>query len=725
MIFRHPLFPSSHIGAIIVCFIQCLILMPGTILGQTKISGTVLDNKGLPLPGANVYIKDSYDGATTDTAGVFKFKTTETGAKVLVVSFVGFETIEEKVDLTGEDLTLNPRLKEAFSESNTVLITAGGFGANDKNKAIVLNPLDIVTTPGGNGDIYSALNYLPGTNNVGEENGLFVRGGAAAETATIIDEMIVQRPFFSSVPDIPSRSRFNPYLFKGTFFSTGGYSARYGQALSSALVLNSQDLADTTRTGINLTLAGGGGFHTKKWKKTSLSVSANYVNLVPLFAINRQRANFEQPPRGGSGSVIFRHKPNQGGIIKFFTSYSRSNMIVNDFFPIDSVGRMDTTRTALGTQNLYSNFSYRQLLNDNWAMFSGASFSLDTDKLKVNNDDIGREDLRAQARVWLSRSILKNSKIWFGAEAHSLKADQHFNAFALDAPDLYSAAFVEGEIYLSPKLVTRIGGRVEYSDLLGKVNAAPRVSFAYKTGKNSTVSLATGQFYQNPGNEFTYYTRDLNFERADHYLLNYTWTKSSRTFRAEAYYKNYGNLVRFFDDSLSFNGLAYDNSGNGFARGLDIFWRDQKSIRNGDYWISYSFLDTERLFRDYPVASRPYFASKHNFSVVYKHFLPSIRLALGASYNYSSGRTFRVPGDVLNAGSFQNETTPNFHLLAANVSYLTTIQDNFTVIFFSLNNVLNRNNVFGYRYSPDGTFRMPINPSQKRSIFLGIFISIQ
>ncbi|HHG85993.1 MAG TPA: carboxypeptidase-like regulatory domain-containing protein, partial [Bacteroidetes bacterium] len=79
--------------------------MPGTILGQTKISGTVLDNKGLPLPGANVYIKDSYDGATTDTAGVFKFKTTETGAKVLVVSFVGFETIEEKVDLTGEDLT--------------------------------------------------------------------------------------------------------------------------------------------------------------------------------------------------------------------------------------------------------------------------------------------------------------------------------------------------------------------------------------------------------------------------------------------------------------------------------------------------------------------------------------------------------------------------------------------------------------------------------------------
>lgn len=708
--------------------ITCLAILlglPATQFAQTLISGTVFDNKGAPLPGANVYIKDSYDGATSDTTGTFSFKSMESGPQTLIASFVGYETAELPVELNGEAVTVNPELKEAFSASNTVLITAGGFGANDENKAIVLNPLDIVTTAGGNGDIYAALNYLPGTNNVGEENGLFVRGGAASETATIIDEMIVSRPFFSNVPDIPSRARFNPFLFKGTFFSTGGYSARYGQALSSALVLNSQDLPDTTSTGLNLTLAGGGAFHTHKWKQTSLSVSADYVNLTPLFLINRQRANFEQAPRGGSGSVIFRHKPNQGGILKLFTSFSRNSLIVGDFFPIDSSGTLDTTRTALRADNFYSNLSYRQLLNDNWVLFSGASVSLDTDDLMVNQDSIGQEDFRAQARVWLSRNFLKNSKVWFGVEGHRLQAEQRFNAFRLNAPDIYTAAFVEGEIYLSPKLAARVGGRIEYSDIIEKFNVAPRLSLAYKTGKYSTVSLATGQFFQNPGNEFTYWTRDLNFERADHYLANYTWSRKNRTFRTEAYYKNYGSLVRFFADSLSANGLDYDNTGSGFATGVDLFWRDQKSIRNGDYWISYSFLDTERLFRDFPVASTPYFASKHNFSVVYKHFLSSIRMSVGASYNYSSGRTFRTPGDIEQPANFQSETTPDFHLLAANLSYLTTIKNNFTVIFFSMNNVLGRNNVFGYRFSPDGQYRMPVNPAQKRSIFLGMFISIQ
>ena len=39
-----------------------------------------------------------------------------------------------------------------------------------------------------------------------------VRGGSSAETITIIDEMVVQKPFYTSVPDIPSRGRFSPFL---------------------------------------------------------------------------------------------------------------------------------------------------------------------------------------------------------------------------------------------------------------------------------------------------------------------------------------------------------------------------------------------------------------------------------------------------------------------------------------------------------------------------------
>ncbi|MFB0908999.1 MAG: TonB-dependent receptor plug domain-containing protein, partial [Spirosomataceae bacterium] len=85
----------------------------------------------------------------------------------------------------------------------------------------------------------------PGANRVGETEGLFVRGGSANETKTVIDGMIVQNPFFSNTPDVPQRGRFSPFMFKGTAFSTGGYSAQYGQALSSVLLLDTQDKIGT------------------------------------------------------------------------------------------------------------------------------------------------------------------------------------------------------------------------------------------------------------------------------------------------------------------------------------------------------------------------------------------------------------------------------------------------------------------------------------------------
>lgn len=74
------------------------------------------------------------------------------------------------------------------------MISAGSFESSDENKAVILKPLDILTT-GADADIYSTLETLPGTQQIGETDGLFVRGGSASETKTLIDEMTVQNPF--------------------------------------------------------------------------------------------------------------------------------------------------------------------------------------------------------------------------------------------------------------------------------------------------------------------------------------------------------------------------------------------------------------------------------------------------------------------------------------------------------------------------------------------------
>lgn len=701
-------------------WIGLILLVQGSLFAQTTLTGKVVDNEGLPLPGANVYLEDSYDGATTDTAGVFRFTTTETGEWTLVASYVGFEPYREKITLEGGTIERVVSLAIDMNEENTVVISAGGFGVGDREKAVILNPIDIVTTAGALGDVYGALNYLPGTTPNGTENGLFVRGGAASETATLIDGMLVQQPFFGSVPDIASRSRFSPFLFKGTFFSTGGYSARYGQALSSALILNTQDMPDTSGGGINLTLVGGGGYYTYKRRNTSITATANYSDVKPLFYINKQLPDWEIAPRAGSGSLILRQKVGRDGILKGYGSFSHNWFVVKRPDPFDPTY---VSRTKMVGMNGLGRITYTDLLGKNWVVFAGLTYSADGNDLAYTRPVAGLSnsfttnirdyDYRTQGRVQFTRNLRKNAKLWFGTETAEVHYRTQVDSLDFNTDDRYRAGFVEGEVYFGPKLAARLGVRGEYSSLIDRFNAAPRASLAYQTSKNSSVSLAYGQFFQTPAVD-SFYHPALNYERATHYIANFQWAKSSRTFRVEGYYKIYDQLVRR-------KVTIIDNSGYGYARGVDVFWRDQKTFKNVDYWISYSYLDTKRLYRDFPIEASPTFSSPHNLSLVYKQYFSKLRSQIGASYTWGAGRPYYNPDTDV---EFHSEVTPNYHMLALNWSYLTTIKDNFTVIFFSLNNALNRLNVFGYRFSPDGQTQLPVTATNGRSVFLGIFMSI-
>ena len=87
---------------------------------QTTLKGRVTDEKGKGLSGANVSLKNSYDGASSNAEGNFQFKTTEKGEQVISCSFIGYETYNQKVILNNNEttLTLKPRKKYlAFSFS--------------------------------------------------------------------------------------------------------------------------------------------------------------------------------------------------------------------------------------------------------------------------------------------------------------------------------------------------------------------------------------------------------------------------------------------------------------------------------------------------------------------------------------------------------------------------------------------------------------------------------
>ncbi len=692
------------------------------LMGQTTLTGTITDERGEAIIGANIFLKDTYDGTSTELDGSFSFTTEETGEQTLVVSFLSYETYEQVITLNGSKLEFQIQLKIAANNLEMVTITAGSFEAGDEKKTTVLNSLDIVTTAGALADIASAMNTLPGAQRVGETGQLFVRGGAAHETRAFIDGMYVQSPFTSTAPNVPARGRFSPFLFKGTMFSTGGYSAEYGQALSSALILNTQDLAPETVTGVSLMTVGGGLSHTQRWDNTSLAVSADYSNLAPYMNLVPQNIDWEQAPNGLNGQVIFRHKTSETGMLKFQAQGGNSGFIMQ-YPDIENV--LNTNQLQLKNDNYFASGSYRELINDKWSLFVGGGYTYNHDlieeKFRVNTDEQS-----AQGKATFQYTPSNQLNIKTGAEfIYNQYIEDYTDPdgafFSTQLFDNYTALFTEAEWNLNRKTALRTGIRVENSRLLQKSNIAPRLSFAYRTGENSQVSMAFGQFYQTPEPEQLRFNTNLFFEKADHYILNYQFAKDRRIFRVEGYYKNYHDLVKYDTDTPWLS----ENNGDGYARGLDVFFRDSRSIKNTDFWVSYSFLDTERDYLNFPTRATPIFASKHNASAVAKRWFPKMTTSMGLTYAFVSPRPYNDP----NTNEFNGGRTKAYHDVSFNASYLTNIWDNFTIIHLSVSNILGLNQEFGYRFSntPDvnGQFTgIAIRPPARQFFFIGVFVSI-
>lgn len=688
---------------------------------QTLIKGKVADQSAEPLAGANVFLVGTYDGATTDADGSFEFRTDETGVQTLQVTYLGYDSISRPLELTGGILELNLVLKEQAASLDEVVITAGSIeAANDRKKAVVLSPVDIALTASATADIAGAIATLPGVTRNGESGRILVRGGAAYETKTFMDGLLVQKPYTNTVDNLPSRNRFSPFLFKGTQFSTGGYSAEFGQAMSSALILHTEDLAPETTTGVTLLSLGAGLARTKRWENTSLSVSGLYANLAPYFALIEQDIDWIAPPQSANAEVVFRTKTSDTGMFKAYATGSRSYMKLQ--YPgVDDPTVLSPLK--MRGDNVYANLSYKEDIGNDWLLFGGSAYTYYEDLIDSDFDHVSNEQ-SLQTRLTLSRYFDNKIKLKMGAEYWRNTYRENFTQPGVDFKTIqlenFLGGFVETEAILSPKWVGRAGIRAEYSGLLAQPNIAPRVSLAYLIDNREQIAMAFGRFYQTPENVLMRRNTNLDFESADHFMLNYQRIKNGLTFRAEAYYKVYRHLVK--TDPVS---LLANNLGQGYARGVDVFFRDQKTLRNADYWISYSFLDTQRDYLDFPVEATPHFASRHNFSLVYKKWMPKINTAFGATYGYASGRPFNDP----NSDSFMAERTPDYHDLSINGSYLTNIGGHFTIFYFSATNVPGFKQTFGYQFSSsqdnNGVYQgRAIQPPARRFFLIAIILSI-
>ena len=708
-----------------------------TLIAQITISGKVLGRNNKPLKDVSVTLKDTYDGATTDETGNYKFATSEKGSQILIFSHPKFIEIEKSIQIEDKNLILNAELKESVSEIDAVVISAGSIEASDKKRATtLLTPIDVYTTAGANGQISSALETLPGVQKVGESEGLFVRGGTGTETKFFMDGNLVNNYFGNSVPGIKAMDRLNTSLFKGNVFSSGGYSAVYGQALSGVLALESIDLPERNAAdfGISPIFASGGIQRVNQEKTHSYGISLGYSNLELMQKILKFNTDFEKAPQSFGGNGNFRIKTSRGGFIKYYGSYDTSSM------KLSSPNLDDETSSDKINQNgknTFHSLSYREKFG-RYTLNLGSSYTFNQNILHFSNvdqngssqfsNDIDSKGNYFNAKALIERKLFKISAIRAGIELNTTKEETWVSISQknYEFRDDITSLFAETDLGISNDLSLKIGARAENSSSINRWNFSPRFAMAYRISKEWTSSLAFGTFFQNPESRFFTENYQPNYQRADHYIFQVQRAADGRSLRLETYYKKYQDLIKTTTDF--YRPIALNNNGSGYAKGVELFWRDKKSLKNIDYWVSYSYLDSKRDYLNYTESLFPNFAAKHTLSVVAKKFVTNWKTGFNISYNYNSGRPYynfvTENGNIVlkNQGFVKDYQAVNFSL-----NYLPNLGKKdaraFTVLVLSINNVLGTKNEFGYNFSSNGMKSKAIVPPINTFVFIGAFIS--
>ncbi|WP_119080840.1 TonB-dependent receptor [Chitinophaga alhagiae] len=688
-----------------------------------QIIGRVTDKNGHPLEGAGVAIAGTVDGATTDSTGAFRFQTRAGGALRLQVSYLGYKTREMPIQ-AGIPVTV--KLERDPATLEPVVVSAGSFMAGDKSKGAVMTAMDVVSVAGNGGDVANAVRTLPGAQQIGEREGLFVRGGTGLETRQFIDGTLVPQPYFASLPGLPQFNRISsPFLFDGIVFSSGGYSALYGQGLSGALVLETQDLPDKSSAviGISPMVAVAGVQRLAPNKRSSFSLNTRYMTWEYYARLVPQNPEYAEGPAYSITEANLRAKTGKTGLLKVYANFGYHHA---------GLYRKDVDSTALRNgfmsedRNLYVNISHRSTPGKHLRLDLAGAFNHNaTDIRKTVTDafkhpvhiphapylrkegDSSVTDNFAQARAVLSRYFPGNQVLRAGGEVQ------------LGWHDELYAAFAEMEWTLTTSLALRTGLRFEHSRLLRDAVLAPRLSLAYRLGNGSQLNAAYGVFYQKADNPYLLAHPEMPQARATHYILNYLRHGNNRLFRAELFYKQYDRLLKTTGQPAM--------NGSGHAEGFEFFWRDKKSIPLLDYWVSYSYLHTKREHLNYPGMLAPSFAAPHTLSVVAKRFFEPIRTSVNLSYAYAAGRPYY---DISATGQLRDKgTTKAYSVLNLSLAHMLSLfpqwkEKDFTVIAFGVNNVLGTKQVFGYEYSFNGANKVPLTLPATRNFFIGIFMSL-
>lgn len=548
-----------------------------------------------------------------------------------------------------------------------------------------MHPVELVTVGGANGDLYRALQTLPGTQVQGETGELLVRGGSSSETQTFIDGMHVLNPYTSNGINTPARSRYSTFMFSGVNLASGGASQEYGEALSAVLPLETKDYSKVNKVGVNASVVGVGGGGTHVFDKGSLSVDLTYQNLGLYNKMFSSRKEFEKPYRMFSGATQYRYTPNEATALKVYVQYDRTDLSTYE--------GEERRLFGLGEDNIYINATLRHRFAGEWNWFAGAAYSFNEQKIggaAVTGDEWSerQQELHLKAKVF--KRLSPAFRLDLGLESYIRSYKNHYLLSGIDDSNrmspTVSAGYLSTTYYPLEQLKTELSFRTEYTSLNRKVNFSPRFAVNYYW-EDVMLSGTIGRYTQLPENKYLVSQPNLKSEACLQYNLGFQYDRGGRFYKAEFYYKNYDRLA-LIEANADMETAFLTSGGYGRSKGIDLFFRDRTLLQNLEYQLSYTYNISKRKYQEYAELTTPQYATRHNAAFVVKYSLPQLRTIIGITDRISSGRPYHNPA----LPGLMNDEVKPYNSLDLGLTFLVSKK---VIVHASATNILGRKNEFG------------------------------
>ena len=711
-----------------------LLLLAASASGQTVVTGVVTEN-GQPLPYATVLVVGTGDGGATDGAGRFLFTTSASGAARVEARFVGMEPARARVELAGDTVRVALAIRESLLDLDDAVVSADALAGTDQ-AGTGLTALDVVTTPGASADLLQAVQTMAGLTQVDEGAGLFVRGGDVGETRVLLDGVPLLQPYAFETPLGGTFGTVSPFLVRGTSFSTGGFSARYGDALSGVLALDSQDEPAVAARSLTVSLAAASVAVDQPVGRGGVRLAANRTFTDALLWVNGSGGDFETAPRSTTASAAASWPGVAGGRLKVLAMGTQDVVGVRLADPTFTGTLTSTGESALGLA------SWRRV---------GRAWSLDA-TVGVSGygseQQVGSLRLRPSERAWSARAeaqrLARTVRWSLGAEAQRLSSrfQGTYSPDGVLAPGadvvtldfqeqaLRGGTWAEAEAQLGRRLVVRGGLRADGATDLGTLDLSPRAQATLALSARTQARVAWGVYRQSPGlglDEAEGVSPGV--QAAQHWVAGVLHEQGPWTVRAEAYRKGYRALL------VERDGRVVSADGQGRAHGTDLFVRLAEAPgRRWHGWAAYSLLSTERTQARRDGAALALergpapFDIRHSLNVVGKARLGA-GLLLGGRLRVSSGRPVTGVLDAVTVDGFVRpvegpvggERLPAYVRLDATVSRAVAVPGVGTAVLFgAVNNLLDRPNWVGRDYAPDYRSWEPDVSAYRRSVYAGV-----